>query len=143
LGAFAPYIVLGPTIAAEQYGDAALYGWLAASVGLGTALGSLLAPRWRPARPLVSGILLALPFCLLLAAFAAGIPFAALLAFAVACGAGNALFGVWWLTALAERIPPRALSRVTSYDWLGSMALLPVGYVLVGALAERAGAAEV
>ena len=31
-------------------------------------------------------------------------------------GIGLALFDVWWLTALAERIPPDRLSRVTSYD---------------------------
>ena len=143
LGAFAPYVVLGPTVAEEQYGDAALYGWLAASVGFGTALGSLLALRWRPARPLVAGILLVLPFCLLLTAFAIGIPLAVALPLGMLTGIGVALFGVWWQTALARRIPPRALSRVTSYDWLGSLALLPVGYVLVGVLAEQVGATEV
>ncbi len=63
---------------------------------------------------------------------------------AACCAAiGLALFGVWWQTALAERIPPAALSRVTSYDWLGSMALLPIGYVVVGALADGLGATEV
>lgn len=143
LGAFAPYIVLGPTIAAEQYGDAALYGWLAAAVGLGTAIGSLLALRWRPRRPLVAGILLVLPFCLLLTAFALGIPLAVAVPAGTLTGIGIALFGVWWQTALAERIPPRALSRVVSYDWLGSLALLPVGYILVGVLAEQIGATEV
>lgn len=143
LGAFAPYVVLGPTVAREQYGDAALYGWLAASVGFGTAIGSLLALRWRPARPLVAGIVLVLPFCLLLPAFALGIPLALALPLGTLTGIGVALFGVWWQTALAERIPPQALSRVTSYDWLGSLALLPIGYVLVGVLAEQAGTTEV
>ena len=35
------------------------------------------------------------------------------------------------------------LSRVTAYDWMGSLALLPIGYVLAGPLGEALGAAEV
>ncbi|HEY4280093.1 MAG TPA: MFS transporter [Conexibacter sp.] len=143
LGGYATYVVLGPTVAEQQYGDPALYGWLAASVGFGTAIGSLLALRWRPARPVALGILATLPFCLMLAAFAAGIPLAAILPFGALTGIGVALFGVWWQTALAERVPPQALSRVTSYDWMGSLALLPIGYVVVGLLAQHLGAQSV
>jgi MFS family permease len=142
-GSYAPYVVLGPTVAQDQYGDPALYGWLAAAVGFGTALGSLVGLRWRPRRPLVVGILLVIPFCLLLTAFALGIPLAAALALGTLTGIGLALFGIWWQTALAERIPPRALSRVTSYDWLGSLALMPIGYVLIGVLADDLGATDV
>ncbi len=58
-------------------------------------------------------------------------------------GAGIALFDVWWMTALAERIPPDKLSRVSSYDWMVSLALLPLGYVLAGPLAGALGAVEV
>ena len=58
-------------------------------------------------------------------------------------GTGIALFDVWWHTALAQRVPPHMLSRVTSYDWMGSLALLPIGYVLAGPLGEALGAAEV
>ena len=53
------------------------------------------------------------------------------------------LFGIWWETALAERVPPHMLSRVTAYDWMGSLALLPIGYVLAGPLGEALGASEV
>lgn len=137
---FAPYVVLGPTIAGEQYGDPALWGWVAASVGLGTAGGALLALRWRPERPLLVGILLATPFGAVLLAFALGLPLAALLPCAIASGVGLALFSVWWETALAQRIPPAALSRVASYDWMGSYALLPIGFVLIGVLADDLGA---
>jgi hypothetical protein len=58
-------------------------------------------------------------------------------------GTGLALFDVWWLTALAERIPAEKLSRVTSYDWMVSLGLLPLGYVLAGPLASGLGAVEV
>jgi MFS family permease len=140
---YAPYVVLGPTVAAEHYGDSALFGWLAASVGLGTASGALLALRWRPRRPLVLAILLTIPFSLVLLAFALAAPLAAVLPLAIGAGVGLALFNVWWETALAQRIPPAALGRVASYDWMGSLALLPVGYVLIGFLAEDADPAAV
>jgi hypothetical protein len=58
-------------------------------------------------------------------------------------GAGVALFDVWWLTALAERIPSDKLSRVTSYDWTVSLGLVPLGYVLAGPAANAFGATEV
>ena len=54
-----------------------------------------------------------------------------------------ALFEVWWLTALAQRIPPNRLSRVTSFDWMLSLGLLPLGYVLAGPLASAIGAQTV
>jgi hypothetical protein len=40
-------------------------------------------------------------------------------------------------------MPPHLLSRVTSYDWMGSLALLPVGYLAAGPLGEALGAAPV
>lgn len=140
---FAPYVVLGPTVADDRYGDPALWGWVAASVGLGTALGALLALRWRPQRPLLLGTLLSIPFGGVLLAFALGLPLALLLPCALVSGVGLALFGVWWETALAQRIPPAALSRVASYDWMGSYALLPIGFVLIGVLADDVGATTV
>lgn len=140
---FAPYVVLGPMVAADRYGDPALWGWVAASIGLGTAAGALLALRWRPRLPLATGILATVPFGLVLLAFALGAPLALVLPCAVAAGVGLALFGVWWETALAQRIPPEALSRVASYDWMGSFALLPPGLVLIGILADAVGATTV
>ena len=56
---------------------------------------------------------------------------------------GFALFDVLWNTAMAERIPPEALSRVSSYDWMGSLILLPVGFLVAGPLAEATSAETV
>ncbi len=54
-----------------------------------------------------------------------------------------AMFDVSWDTAIAQRIPPHAISRVSSFDWMGSLALLPLGYLLAGPMAEAFGATEV
>ena len=44
-----------------------------------------------------------------------------------------------WQTALQERIPREALSRVVSYDWLGSLVLMPLGFATAGRLSEAIG----
>ena len=54
----------------------------------------------------------------------------------VATGIGFALFEVLWDTTMAERIPPHALSRASAWEWMGSLALLPIGYLLAGPAAE-------
>jgi len=39
-----------------------------------------------------------------------------------------------------RHIPAHALSRVSAYDWMGSLALLPLGFALAGPLASVLGA---
>ena len=51
--AFAPYTVLGPTVAEREFGGAGFYGVLAAALGAGTVGGALIGLRWRPERPLL------------------------------------------------------------------------------------------
>jgi MFS family permease len=138
----APWFTLGPTVAEEHYGGGGAFGVLAASTGLGTIAGSLAGVRWRPRRPMLVAFFGVVPWPLTMIAFGAGAPFALTVAICVAMGVGFGLFGVFWETALAQHIPPNALSRVTAYDWMGSLALLPLGYVLFGLLAEHADAAH-
>ena len=64
---------------------------------------------------------------------------AAIAAAAFAAGFGFQVFSVLWNTALHTRVAPEALSRVSSYDVLGSIALVPVGEALAGFGAERLG----
>src|SRR5215218_4173153 len=84
-----------------------------------------------------------LPWSVAVIAFAVGIPLPLVIALVAVDGVGVALFAVWWETALAERVPPHALSRVSGYDWMGSLALLPLGYLLAGPLGEAFGNTDV
>jgi MFS family permease len=143
LCSFALWMTLGPTVAADVHGSRALFGVLAAVMGVGTFAGAIIGFRWRPRYPLRDGIALVLVSPASTAAFALGAPLAALVPMYLASGVGVALFIVWWETALAERIPPHLLSRVTSYDWLGSLGLMPVGFIVAGPLAAALGAREV
>jgi predicted MFS family arabinose efflux permease len=143
LTSFGPWQTLGATVSIEQYDTRATFGIATAAMGAGTILGALIGFRWRPRHPMRTGMLLALPWPASFAIFAIGLPLPLLLVVFTATGTCVALFGIWWETALAERVPPHVLSRVTAYDWMGSLALLPLGYLLAGPLGERLGATEV
>jgi MFS family permease len=140
---FGPWTTLGPTIAEDEYGSTGVFGLLAAAMGAGTMLGALLGFRWRPLHPMRAGFLWCLPWPAVTVAFALGVPLPLLVPLFAAAGVGLALFGIWWETALAERVPPHTLSRVSAYDWMGSLALLPLGYLLAGPLGEQFGSSLV
>lgn len=138
--ALAPFVVLGAAVSTSVYGTSAVYGWASAAWGAGTMTGALAGSAWRPVRPMLTGTLACVPWPSLVAVFALGPPVGVLYAVAVAGGVGIGLFTVWWETALAERIPPHLLSRVSAWDWMGSLALLPLGYLLAGPVADQVGA---
>ncbi|MBI4942009.1 MAG: hypothetical protein HY830_14795 [Actinobacteria bacterium] len=50
-------------------------------------------------------------------------------------GAGAELFGLAWNLAVQERVPQEMLSRVYSYDALGSFVAIPLGQLAAGPLA--------
>jgi predicted MFS family arabinose efflux permease len=140
--AFSPFQALGPAIADDVYGQAAIFGVVSAMFGVGAILGSALALRWRPEHPLFYGTLACVPWSLNFLAYAAGLSLPLMIPFALASGAGISLFMVWWETALATGVPPEALSRVSSFDWMGSLGLAPVGLILAGPIAASIGEQE-
>ena len=141
--AFAPWAVLGPSVAREQYGGIGVFGIVSAAFGAGTIAGALLGLGWRPRYPMRMAMAFAVLWPLSTVLYALGVTLFLVVPATVVAGAGIALFDVWWLTALAERLPPDKLSRVTAYDWLVSLALLPLGYLLAGPLAGALGAVTV
>ena len=140
---YAQWYALAPIIAGHVYGSAGVFGLLESAAGVGAVCGALVALRWRPARPLLAGLLLVLAWPVENAVFALGAPLALVVPLAFATGFGFSLLMIWWETALAEHIPGHALSRVSAYDWMGSLALLPLGYLLAGPLASAFGAPTV
>ena len=141
--ALAPFLTLGPTVAEDEYGGAGAYGAIMVALGGGTVLGSLVGLRWRPRYPIRFAMAWGTIWPPAIAVFALAPPLWVVGPLFVLVGFGFAMFDVSWDTALQERIPPYALSRVSSFDWMGSLALLPLGYLLAGPLAEAFGAVEV
>lgn len=140
---YATWMTLGPAVTRDVYGGVGLYGVFVALYGVGCVAGTLLAAVWRSPRPMRDTLLLAAVWPAMSIVLALGIPRGIAGAWMVVGGLQNGLFMVIWETALARHIPPAALSRVSSYDWMGSLALLPIGFVAAGPLASAFGARTV
>jgi hypothetical protein len=78
----------------------------------------------------------------LLALLGLAAPLALILPAALVAGVGLELYGVFWDTTLQQHIPEEVLSRVSSYDVLGSFALIPVGVAVMGPISSAIGVAD-
>ena len=134
--------VLGPAIANDHLGGAASWGLILTADALGLVAGGLLMLRFRPRRLLLTatfGVLLGIPFLL---GLAAPLPVAALIALAALAGIGTETFGILWDTTMQQEIAQEKLSRVYSYDALGSWVLIPLALAVVGPISELIGTRE-
>lgn len=134
--------VLGPAVAKAHLGGATAWGLLLTAMSVGLIVGGLVVLRFRPRRILLAatlGYLLSIAFPL---GLADPVPLIALMALALIAGIGNEVFGVLWDTAMQQEISQEKLSRVSSYDALGSFALIPLGLAAAGPIADAVGTRE-
>lgn len=132
LGFDAPFRVLGPLVAKHSLGGASAWAAIVACGGAGAVLGGAVAMRYRPRRPLLlcnTLTLLAVPTGVLLA-IPAPLPLIAACQFLG--GGAFGLFGAVWETTMQRSVPPDKLSRVSAYDWMGSVAMMPIGLAVAG-----------
>ena len=117
------------------YGSAVATGAVVAAVVLGSR--ARLRGRWR----LVYGWWIAVA----LAAAAMGLPIGVggLLVCALVVGFGEVAVGLAWTSALQDHVPGELLGRVYSLDYLGSAALIPVGYLVAGVASDAFGPSAV
>ena len=137
----APLMVLGPYVAIHRLGGAVAWGAILAANGIGQVLGGVGGLRLRPARPLLLCGWLTFLEVPLFAFFALGYGTPALVCAAVLCGVSAALVNVLWETTLQEQIPADALSRVSAFDWMGSLAFYPLGMIIAGPISAVIGIA--
>lgn len=131
--------VYGPLVAREHLGGAGPWGLAMGAFAAGTLAGALVMTRWKPRRVLLAGVLCVFPLALPAAALAVPLPVAGLSAVMFVSGLCVEVFAVAWMLALHQEIPEDKLSRVSSYDWLGSIALIPVATALAGPLQDLVG----
>ncbi|MFG1953462.1 MFS transporter [Micromonospora sp. NPDC048830] len=136
-GAAAVLLTMGPLVAVDRLGGEGVWVLLQQGGAVGLVTGSLLAGRLRPPRPVLAANLGLASYAapLLLLALAAPAP-AVIAAYCLAMTALGFLNPVWE-TVVQDQFPPQVLARVTSYDWLVSLAATPLGYALAP-LAARA-----
>ncbi|HEX9481942.1 MAG TPA: MFS transporter [Solirubrobacteraceae bacterium] len=137
---FSTLSVLGPEVAERSLGGPGAWAAISTATGVGALLGVLLALRWRPTYPLRAGFTIGLfgtPLTLLLLGAKGALWL--ILVTAVIEGVTTTFFNAIWFTAMQQAVPPGELSRVTSWDAVGSYALKPVGLAVVGPIAVAAG----
>jgi MFS family permease len=128
------YQTLGPVIADRTFGRAG-WGVVSACFGAGLVASGIIMLRLKPRHPVrtgMFGMLLTVPvmLCLALLPQTWAMAIAAFL-----LGVGFDIFGISWETALGQHVPIDKLSRVASYDMLGSFIAGPAGQLTVGYVA--------
>jgi Transmembrane secretion effector len=133
---------LGPVVAQRTIGRAR-WGWVLSAEAAGLLLMTFGLMWWRLRNPLRTGMLgvalMASPI-LVLGLDPSVLP---LVVLGFLAGCGIEVFSIGWQTALQEHVPEHLLSRVSSYDALGSLVAVPVGAVVFGPLADRFGTERV
>ncbi|MCX4730005.1 MFS transporter [Streptomyces sp. NBC_01363] len=141
-GAAAVLMTVGPALFVRELGGKGVWVALLQTGAVGLLLGSLLAGRARPRRPVLVANLGLATYALPLGLLAAHAPVALTIAAYGVAQAGLGFLGPVWETSVQSAVPAHALARVTSYDWLLSLGAMPLGYALAP-LAASAWGAEV
>jgi hypothetical protein len=134
--------VYGPLVARDHLGGAGPWGLALGASGAGMVVGALLMTRWKPRRLLLAGTLCVFPLAMPSAALAVQVPVGVLCAVMFVTGMTVEVFGVSWMTALHQEIPEDKLSRISAYDWFGSVALVPLATALAGPAETAFGRSE-
>ncbi len=111
--------------------------------GIGALVGDALSLRITPRHPLVVANCFSLGCVALLIALALTAPLPVLIPCALLFGIGFSLPDTLWFTALQENVPDHLIARVSSFDWMGSTALRPIGLAIVAPIAAVVGPAMV
>jgi hypothetical protein len=131
--------VLGPVSISERLGGPGAWAVVVVSFGLGCLLGDLLLLRIRPRHALLTAGIALILASSQAAVYGAGVGLAATCVLQFVTGIGVTAFFTLWEVSLQEHIPGDALSRVSSFDYLSSTILMPVGTAVVGPVAAALG----
>ncbi len=137
LGAFTG--VLGPLAVRDGSGGPRAWAVITGAQALGSLLGAGLALRLRVRRPMLVAVLMLPPLSLPPLMLAVGAPLWTVAGTSFVCGVSTDVFATLWGTTMQREIPEEMLGRVSSYDWLGSLAFAPLGILAAGPLAAAAG----
>lgn len=141
---YGPMDVLLPYVIKNDLdGSSSDFGLALAAVGVGSIAAALVMGQ----RPLPKR-----PFTVMFTGWAIGMACVAvwglatelwhILAVSVLRGIGATVGLVIWTTIMHTRVPRHLLGRVSSFDWLVAMSLIPASFAITGPVAETAGARE-
>ncbi|MCC8242911.1 MFS transporter [Saccharothrix luteola] len=138
-----PFLVLGPIITDERLGGPLSWAFIGNGYAAGALVGSAIAMRWHPRRPLRVAVTIPVALAPLLVLLAAGAPVFLLAAAAVPAGIQSAIYAVLTDTARQTHVPPDLVARATGFSTVVGLAAAPVGMAVAGPAAERIGSGTV
>jgi MFS family permease len=135
----AVWLVLAATWIKMGHGGAGAWTAILVISAIGALAAGATALRLKPRRPLLLATIAIVPNATPAIVLALKLPWEILLITALVTGFGNMLFNTLWETTLQQHIPPASLSRVSAYDWFGSLLCQPLGLALAGVVAAGIG----
>jgi len=135
----AAWMVLAVTWVKQGHGGAGAWTVILVVWAAGALVAGATMLRIKPRRPMLLGAVAAVPHALPIILLALQLPWQTIAAAALVTGFGEMLFNTLWETSLQQHIPPASLSRVSAYDWFGSLLCEPLGLAFAGVAAAAIG----
>jgi MFS family permease len=133
------WLVLAAAWIKNGHGGAGAWTVILVVEAIGALAAGATALRRKPRRPLLLGSIVCLPLASPMIVLALRLPWETLAVTGLVTGFGGMLFNTLWETTLQQHIPPASLSRVSAYDWFGSLLGDPIGLALAGVVAAAIG----
>lgn len=133
------FAVVGPVHAEQELGGPKPWSWILAALSAGMIAGVLVSLKVRPKHPLLIGLSAQLGVVAWIVTMGATNWIPLIMISAFFAGIALDFFMVLWQTAMQSNIPRESLSRVSSYDAFGSLALAPIGLIVAGPITEKFG----
>jgi len=134
--------VLGPALAERELSGASSWAVIVACFGIGTIAGNLIALRVPLRRPVLVAAACLVGASTQAAIIGSGLGTTGIALLELPAGIAVSLFFTLWDTSIQEQVPPRAVSRVSSYDFTVSVGLMPLGMALAGPVSDAIGLHE-
>jgi MFS family permease len=136
---WAPYLLLGPVLAASYLGGPKAWGLIISASAAAALLTGLALTGRRPRRLMTVAVAGTFGYSVPVLMLALHGPLWAVAAGSAVAGAGSTVFGTYDSTAMQQHIPAAALARVRSLLLTGSYGFGAAGFVIIGPLAARTG----
>jgi len=133
------WLVLAAVWVKGGHGGAGAWTAILVVSAIGALAAGATALRFKPRRPLLLASVAVVPNAAPIILLALKLPWETLVVTELVTGFGNMLFNTLWETTLQQHIPPASLSRVSAYDWFGSLLCQPLGLALAGVVAAGIG----
>lgn len=138
---WAPYLLLGPVLAAGYLGGARAWGLIVSVNAAAAVLTGLALTGRRPRRLMTVALTGTFGYSAPVLMLALHAPLWAVAAGAAVAGTGSTVFGTYESTAVQQQVPAQALARIRSFTLTGSYALGAAAFSVIGPLSARTGSA--